>query len=120
MYAKQVFFVFRCGRKGASGFRIVDVCADFLLSGVRIEHSVDEQRIAQFIETETAARSFHGFVALAVTVDDTAHTFGGDAFGVVAHFDEDEFAVSAILLVHVEDGVGGGAGTGEGVEDDCI
>ena len=28
--------------------------------------------------------------------------------------------MTAILLVHVEDGVGGGAGTGEGVEDDII
>ena len=120
VYAKQIFFVFGCSGKGASGFRIVDVCADFLLRGVRIEHSVDEQRIAQLIETEAAARSFDGFAAFAVTVDDAAHTFGGNAFGVVAHFDEDEFAVSAILLVHVEDGVGGGAGTGEGVEDDRI
>ncbi len=34
--------------------------------------------------------------------------------------DEDELAIAAVLFVQVEDGVGGGAGTGEEVEDNMI
>ena len=42
------------------------------------------------------------------------------AAGGLGKLDEDELAVAAVLLVQVEDGVGGGAGAGEEVEDDVV
>ena len=50
--------------------------------------------------------------------DDAADALGGDGVGVVLAFHEDEFAVAAVLFVEGEDGVGGGAAAGEGVEND--
>ena len=59
-------------------------------------------------------------------LDDAADALFGDvgdgrvvlAAGGLGKLDEDELAVAAVLLVQVEDGVGGGTGTGEEVEDD--
>ncbi|MCZ7571389.1 MAG: hypothetical protein M5U01_22820 [Ardenticatenaceae bacterium] len=59
-------------------------------------------------------------------LDDAADTLLGDVgdgwvvftarwFG---ELDENELAVAAVLLVQVEDGMGGGAGAGEEVEDE--
>ena len=59
-------------------------------------------------------------------LDDPADTLLGDvgdggvvlAAGGFGELDEDELAVAAVLLVQVEDGLGGCAGTGEEVEND--
>ena len=80
----------------------------------------DEQRLAQLVVAETAAGALHCALTLAVATDDPAYPLGGDAVGVVHHLHQNEFAVAAVRLVHVEDGVGGGAGTSEGVENDGI
>ena len=40
-----------------------------------------------------------------------------DGMEVIAHFDEQVFAVAAVFSVQVDDGMGGGAGTGEVIED---
>ena len=39
---------------------------------------------------------------------------------MLAHLDEDVFAVTAVLAVEIDDGVTGGAGAGEEVEDGSI
>lgn len=104
------------------GLRIgkVHIFTDLVHAHILIEYITVQQRFAQVIKVEIAACTLHGVFALAVATNDTLDPLGGDAVGVVHHFDEDELAVSAIGFVHVENGMSGGAGTGEGVEDDRI
>ena len=85
-----------------------------------IQIFTNQQRLTQLIKTETAAGALHRVFALAIAVDDPPDTLGSDGFGVIHHLHQDEFAMAAVGLVHVQDGVGGGAGAGEGVEDDRI
>ena len=66
--------------------------------------------------TRTADALFADFANVFVTCFEGFTVFVA-GFGELYH---DELAVPAVRLVHVEDGMGGGAGTGEGVEDDCI
>ena len=72
------------------------------------------------IEAEIAARALHGVFPLAVALDYALDALGGDAVGVVHHLNEDKLAAPAVRLVHVEDSMGGGAGTGKRVEDERI
>ena len=67
-----------------------------------------------------AAGALHGVFALAIATDDPAHALGGDAVGVVHHFHQNEFAAAAVRLVHVQNRMSGGTGTGEGVKDDIV
>ena len=61
-------------------------------------------------------------------LDDAADALLGDVgdgrvvltAGWLGELDEDELAVAAVLLVQVEDGVGGGAGAGETVNDQVV
>ena len=96
----------------------IDVLPDFLRAHVLIQIAVgQEQDRAEIVEGEVAASSLHGAFALTIAVNDPLDPFGGNGFGVVHHLHQNEFAVSAIGFVHVENGVGGGAGTGEGVKN---
>ena len=105
---------------GLLGFHEPDVFADFLRGNGFIQAIAHQQRFAQIVEAEIAARTFHGVLAFAIATDHALHALGGDAVSVVHHLDKDELAVSAVGFVHVEDSMGGGAGTGEGVEDNGI
>ena len=53
-------------------------------------------------------------------MNNTLDPLGGDAVGVVHHLNQDELAMSAIGFVHIQNGVGGGAGTGEGIKNQRI
>ena len=109
------------GGQGLFGLHIVDVFPDFLRAYFFVEVAVRQQKHRpQLIVAEIAAGAFHSFFALSVTVNHPFDTLGGDTVGVVHHLNKNELAVSAVGLVHVEYGVGGGAGTGEGVKDDGI
>ena len=55
------------------------------------------------------------YFALTVAVNDPLDPFSGNGFGVVHHLYQNEFAVSAVGSVHVENGVGGSTGTSEGI-----
>lgn len=68
---------------------------------------------------EAAAQTFDG-VALGVDVAlcHTLYPLGGDVLGnVVIHFDKNEAAVAAVLGILFEDGMAGGAGAREAVEN---
>ena len=101
-------------------FGEIDIAADFVKRDVLVEILTVQKRFSQFVEREAAASAFDLLFAIAVAGDDTAYTFGSDGFSVIAHFDENEFPVAAVGFVHVEDGVGGGAGTGKAVENDGV
>ena len=90
-----------------------------VLSG---EHFFRADFVAQRTIGETAAQPvFQVFVfGVRHALDDTADTLGGDFVGIVFTFHQDEFAVAAIFLVQSENGMGGRAGAGEGVEDDGV
>ena len=120
MLAEVIGVVPGGGRVGRLGLHEPDVLPDFFWLYGFVQVFADEQRIAQLVVTETAAGALHGVLALTVATDDPAHPLGSDAVGVVLHLYQDEFAVPAVGLVHVEDGVGGGTGTSEGVENDVI
>jgi hypothetical protein len=53
-------------------------------------------------------------------VDDAPDALGGDGVRVVLALDQDEAPIAAVFPVLGEDGVGGGAGAGEGIEDDGV
>lgn len=74
----------------------------------------------QLIVAEIASSTFRGFFALAVAANYSFYTLGGDAVGVVHHFHQDEFAVAAVGLVHVQHSMGSSAGTGERIENYII
>ena len=105
---------------GLLGFHEPDVFPDFLRGNRFIQAIAHKQRFTKIIEAEIAARALHGVLALAVTTDHALDALGGDAVGVVHHLDKNELAVSAVRLVHVEDSMGGGAGTGERIKDNII
>ena len=106
------------GGQGVFGLHVVDVFPDFLRSHFFVEVAVRQQKHRpQLIVAEIAAGAFHGFFALSVAVNHPFDTLGGDAAGIIFHFDQNEFTVASVGLVHVEYGVGGGARTGERVED---
>ena len=94
-----------------------DVFPDYFLVHGLVEIAVDQQRLAQFAEAEAASGPLYGGFSLAVAVDDPLYPLGGDALGVVHHFHQDESAVPAVGLVHVQHRVGRGAGPGEGVQN---
>ena len=102
---------------GLLRFHEPDIFPDFLRGNGFIQAIAHQQWFAQVIEAEIAARTLHGVLALAVATDHALHALGGDAVGVVHHLNEDELAVSAVSFIHVNDSMGGSAGTGEGVED---
>ena len=105
---------------GLLGFHEPDVFPDFLRGNGFIQAIAHKQRFAQVIEAEISARALHGVLALTVALDNALDALGGDAVGVVHHLNEDKLAVPAVRLVHVEDGMGGGAGTGERIKDNII
>ena len=99
----------------------IDVLPDFLRAYILVQIAVrQEQDGAEIVEGEIAACTFHSIFALPVAFNDPLDPFGGDALGVVHHLYKDEFTVSAVGLVHVENCVGGGAGTGKGVKNYAI
>ena len=99
----------------------IDVLPDFLRAHILVQIAVgQEQDGAEIVEGEIAARTFLSIFALPVAVNDPLDPFSGNAFGVIHHLHQNEFAVSAVGFVHVENGVGGGARTGEGIENDGI
>ena len=109
------------GGQGLFGLHIVDVFPDFLRSHFLVEVAVRQQKHRpQLIVAEIAAGAFHGFFVLAIAVNHTLDTLGGNVVGVVHHFYQDEFAVTAICLVHIEYGMGSSTRTGERVENDRI
>ena len=117
----EVIRIAAAGRRvGLLGFHEPDVFPDFLRGNGFIQAIAHKQRFAQVIEAEIAARALHGVFPLAVALDYALDALGGDAVGVVHHLDKNELAVSAVRLVHVQDSMGGSAGTGEGIEDNRI
>ena len=109
------------GGQGLFGLHIIDVFPDFLRAHFFVEVAVRQQKHRpQLIVAEIAASAFHSFFALTVAANYSFYTLGGDTVGVVHHFYQDEFAVTAIGLVHVQNGVGGSARTGKGVKNDVI
>ena len=86
-----------------------------------VEAAVRQQkRRPRFVVAEITAGAFHRFFVLSIAVNYPFDTLSGDAFGVVHHFYQNEFSISAIGFVHVEYSVGGSAGTGKGVENNII
>ena len=117
--AHEVGLVLRLfGGQGFFGLHIVDVFPDFLRSYFFVEVAVRQQKYRpQLIVAEIAACAFHGFFALSIAVNYPFNTLGGNAVGVVHHLHKDESTVAAVSLVHVQNRMGSGAGTGEGVEN---
>lgn len=75
-----------------------------------VEVAVRQQKHRpQLIVAEIAAGAFHGFFVLAVAVNHPFNTLGGDAVGVVHHFNKDEFTVAAVGLVHIQHSMGSSA-----------
>ena len=117
----EVIGIAAAGRRvGLLGFHEPDVFPDFLRGNGFIQAIAHKQRFAQVIEAEISARALHSVLALTVALDNALDALGGDAVGVVHHLDKDELAVSTVSFVHVKDSMGGGAGTGEGIEDNII
>ena len=82
-----------------------------------LAHGTPELEIAE----GAAEASFEGIVLGGRNpCDDATDALGGDRIRVGLAFDEDEAAVAAVFSVLSEDGVGGGAGPGEGIEDDGV
>ena len=107
-------------RQAALGVGEVNILPNFLHADIFVEHIAVNQRFSQLIVAEAAACAGYGILAIAVAVNDTLAPLGSNAVGVVTHFHQNEFAVSTIGFVHAQNGVGGGAGTGKGIEDDRI
>ena len=108
-------------RERRSRFHIPDVFADFGGLDFLVQTAVgEEQRRAQVVKCKAAARALSFVFAFALAVDDALHALGGNAFGIIHHFNENEFAAAAVFLIHIEDGVGRGAAPGKGIEDDGI
>ena len=82
-----------------------------------VQAIANKQRFAQVIEAEIAARALYGVLALTIAMNNTLDPLGGDAVGVVHHLDQNEFPMPTVSFVHVQNGMGGGAGTGEGVKN---
>ena len=121
MAAEIIGFLRRKRRKRRFRLHEVDVLPDFLRAHALVEGVVPvHQRRTQLIEGEAAARAGHSTFALAVAVDDPAHPLGGDGLGVVHHLHQNELAVPAVRLIHVQHSVRRRAGTGEGVENNGI
>ena len=55
-----------------------------------------------------------------IALDGAAHPFGGEAVGIVLAFHQDEAAAAVVAGVGFQHRVGGGAGAGEGVEDEGV
>ena len=76
-----------------------------------------EQGLSEIIEGSVAAGAFNCLLAATISVEDTFDTLSRDAVGIVHHFYKNEFTITIVSLDHVEDGVGGGTGTDEEVEN---
>ena len=99
----------------------IDVLPDFLRAHILVQIAVgQEQDGAEIVEGEIAARTFLSIFVFFLAVNDPLDPFSGNAFGVVHHLHQNEFTVSAVGFVHVENGVSGSAGAGKGVENDGI
>jgi len=99
----------------------IDVLPDFLRAHILVQIAVgQEQDVAEIVEGEVAACTRYSVLPFSVAVNDPLDPFSGNAFGVIHHLHQNEFAVSAVGFVHVENGVSGGAGTSEGVKNYAI
>ena len=118
MNAHVVGFVRFIRLNGGLRLHEIDVLPDFCRAHVLVQIAVgQEQNGAKVIKGEITACTLHSVFPFAVAVNDPLDPFGGNALSVVHHLYQDEFAVSAVGFIHVENRVGGGAGTGEGVEN---
>ena len=120
MQAEIIGLVRVCLRQAALGVCEIDILPDLVHADALVEHVADHQGLAQIIIAEAAARALHSLPPAAVTVDHALDTLGGDAVGIVHHLHEDELAMPAVSLVHIQNRVGSRAGTGKGVKDDRI
>ena len=103
------------------GFGIPDVVPDLLGAHLFVQVAAgQQQRFAQFIIAETAASALCGVLALAIAMDDPLDTLGGDGVGIIAHFHQNKFAVSAIRFVHIQHRMGCGAGPCEGIQNQSV
>src|SRR5450759_4072138 len=123
---------------GAALAHVVDVHVELLLERLRIVRDLGVPRLEvglrQLEHAEAAVRRRAAVqvelagVFIAQLGDGAPHALLGDvgdgrvvlAAGGLRELNQDELAVAAVLLVQLEDGVGGGAGTGEEVEDDIV
>lgn len=101
-------------------FGEIDIATYLIKRNILVQILAVKERIAQLIECKAAARSLDCLFALTVAVNDTLYTLCGDTVGIVHHLDKDKLAIAAVLLVHVEDCVGGSAGACEAVKDNRI
>ena len=83
---------------GLLGFHEPDVFSDFLRGNGFIQAIAHKQRFAQIVEAEIAARTLYGVLALAVATDHALDALGGDAVGVVTHFNKNELSISSIPI----------------------
>ena len=109
-----------CRGIGQLGLGEPDILPNLLRAHRLVEVFANQQRLAQLIKAKAAAGALYRVFVLTVALDNPPNPLGGDGFGVVHHLHQNEFAVPTVGLVHVEDSVGGGAGTGEAVEDDGV
>ena len=120
MDTKQILLRIRGSRKRCFRFSVEHILTDLLNRHIGIEKAICQQRFTQLVEAEATFCTFNSLLAFAVTRDDTLYTFSCDIVSIVHHLNKNETAMTAILLVHVQDGMGGSARTGEGIEDDTI
>ena len=86
------------GRVGCFRLHEPDVLPDFFGLYGFVQVFADEQRFPQLVVAETAAGARYGVLALAVALDHPLHPLGGDAIGVVHHFNENEMALFTISI----------------------
>ena len=107
-----------CLPKGSMRLGVPNVSPYFLYRLVFIQIAIIHNGFAQLVIGERTTRARHGVLTFAIAIYDAAHTLGGDAFGIVFHLHQNELTVAAVLLVEVQNGMGGGARASKTIEDD--
>ena len=105
-----------------SGFGEIHILADFFPADGFIQHFpiTGKDRLSQLIIAETASRTRHCFLILAIAINNPLHPLSGNGVCIIPHLNKDKFAVTTICLVHIQDSMGSSARASKRIQNQCM